>query len=160
MQGCSDTVEDRAPLEPVRAEGSIVSTESSMSGSASGSASGSGSGSGFGTLEYDLPRKPSTMEWAVNEIVNNHVSQRRASVQWGVHRSLVQRALASVRYGMLRVRVLCFVSCIFCCVCHPLRATRMSCQSHLLYAYGRFPYTFLFLFLLVLPFSFSVTVTT
>ena len=53
-----------------------MSTDSSMSGSASGSASGSVSGSGFGTLEYDLPLKPSTLEQAVNDIVNNHLSQR------------------------------------------------------------------------------------
>ena len=52
-----------------------------MSGSASGSASGSGSGSEFGTLEYDLPLKPSTLEQAVSDAVNNHVSQRRGSVQ-------------------------------------------------------------------------------
>ena len=63
-----------------------------MSGSASGSESGSGSGSEFGTLEYDLPPKPSTLEQAVNDVVNNHVSQRRAGVQWGVQRSLSEGA--------------------------------------------------------------------
>ena len=74
-----------------------------MSGSASDSASNSGSGSGFGTLEYDLPPEPSTLEQAVKDVVNNHVNQRRVSVQWGVHCSLLQRALASVKYGMLFV---------------------------------------------------------
>ena len=105
------------------AEASVLSTESSMSGSASGRASGSSSGTGNGTLEYELPPKPSTLEQAVNELVNNHVSQRRASVQWGVHRSLLQRPLASVKYGMLCVLclvfcALCFVFCVSYCACN------------------------------------------
>ena len=95
-----------------------------MSGSVSGSASGSGSGSGLGTLEYDLPPKTSTLEQAANDVVNNYVSQRQASVQWGVHRSLLQRALASVEYGMLCV--LCPLVCVLCvilCVQHERHAS-------------------------------------
>ena len=94
------------------AEDSVVSNESGMSGSASGIASGSASGSGSGTLEYDLPRKSSALQQAVNDVVNKHVSKRRANIQWGVHRSLLQRDLASVKYGMLCG--LCFVSCVLC----------------------------------------------
>ena len=96
-----------------------MSTGSTMSGSASGSASGSGSSSGLVTLNYDLPPKPSTLEQAVSNVVNNHVSQRRASVRSGVHRSLLQRALTTVKYGMLCV--LCLVFCVLCFVfCVPL----------------------------------------
>ena len=95
----------------------------SASGSVNGSASGSCSGSGFGTLEYELPPKPSTLEQAVNDVVNNHVSQRRASVQWGVHRSLLQRLPASIKYGMLCVLcvvvcVLCLLFCVSSCACN------------------------------------------
>ena len=113
------------------AEASVVSTESSMSGSVSGSVSGSGSGSGSCTLEYDLPPKPSTLEQVVNNVLNNHVRQRQESVQWGVHRGLLQRTVASVKYGTLCVLcfvfcVLCFVFCVLCvifCVQHEHHAT-------------------------------------
>ena len=90
----------------------------------SGSASGSASGSGSGTPEYDLPPKPSTLEQAGNDAVNNHVSQRRASIQWGFHRCLLQMALASVKYVICSV--LCLVFCVLCvifCVQHERHAT-------------------------------------